>query len=59
VDSLSLEETKTLEEIYPKVKPFLHKRNCSYRGTGTWTTGTDGDLETPLIDNKDCAYVIF
>jgi hypothetical protein len=25
---------------------------------GTWTVGTDGDLETPLIDNKDCAYVI-
>jgi hypothetical protein len=24
---------------------------------GTWTVGTDGDLETPL-DNKDCAYVI-
>ena len=21
--------------------------------------GTDGELETPLIDNKDCAYVIF
>jgi hypothetical protein len=25
---------------------------------GTWITGTDGELETPLIDNKDCAYVI-
>jgi hypothetical protein len=42
-EPLSLEETKTLEEIYPKVKP-LPARNCSYRGT-TWTTGTDGDLE--------------
>jgi hypothetical protein len=21
--------------------------------------GTDGDLETPLIDDKDCAYVIY
>jgi hypothetical protein len=26
---------------------------------GVWVVGTDQDLETPLIDNKDCAYVIF
>jgi hypothetical protein len=25
---------------------------------GTSVVGTDGDLETPLID-KDCAYVIY
>jgi hypothetical protein len=25
MEPLSLEETKTLEEIYPKVKPFLNK----------------------------------
>lgn len=57
---LSLEETKILETIYPKVKPFLRKQGIEAIETqGTWIKGTDGDLETPLIDNKDCAYVIF
>jgi hypothetical protein len=37
-----------------KVKPFLRKE-LQLLKQGTWTNGTDGDLETPLIDNKDCA----
>ncbi|NMH24779.1 DUF3109 family protein [Flavobacterium solisilvae] len=57
---LSKEETKILEEIYPKVKPFLRKEGIkAIERLGTWVVGTDQDLETPLIDNKDCAYVIF
>jgi hypothetical protein len=52
---LEKEETTILEEIYPKVKPFL--RNIEK--VGTWVTGKDGELETPLIDGADCAYVIF
>jgi len=57
---LSKEETKILEEIYPKVKPFLRKEGVeAIERLGTWVVGTDQDLETPLIDNKDCAYVIF
>ena len=57
---LSLEETKILEEIYPKVKPFLRKEGIeAIEKLGTWVKGTDQDLETPLIDEKDCAYVIF
>jgi len=57
---LSLEETKILEEIYPKIKSFLSKEGiAAIEAQGTWTKGTDGDIETPLIDNKGCAYVIF
>ena len=57
---LSEAETKILEEIYPKVKPFLRKEGIeAIEKLGTWVVGTDQDLETPLIDNKDCAYVIF
>ena len=57
---LSEAETKILEDIYPKVKPFLRKEGiAAIEAQGTWAKGTDGDLETPLIDNKDCAYVIF
>ena len=57
---LTTEETKILEEIYPKVKPFLRKKGIeAIESKGTWVHGDDGDLETPLIDGKDCAYVIF
>ena len=57
---LSEEETKILEKIYPQVKPFLRKEGIeAIEKLGTWVVGTDNDLETPLIDNKDCAYVIF
>lgn len=57
---LTTEETKILEEIYPQVKPFLRKKGIeAIESKGTWVHGDDDDLETPLIDGKDCAYVIF
>jgi hypothetical protein len=57
---LSEEETKTLDLIYPLVKPFLRKEGiAAIEAQGAWRIGTDGDFETPLIDEKDCAYVIF
>lgn len=57
---LTEEETKILAEIYPKVKPYLRKEGiAAIEKQGTWLVGTDGELETPLINNKDCAYVIF
>ncbi len=57
---LEKEETKILEEIYPKVKPFLRKEGIdAIEDQGTSTVNEDGELETPLIDGADCAYVIF
>lgn len=57
---LTEDETKILEHIYPKVKPLLRPEGvAAIEAQGTWVVGTDGDLETPLIDNRDCAYVIF
>jgi len=57
---LNEEETKILDEIYDKVKPFLRPEGiAAIEAQGKWVVGTDGELETPLIDNKDCAYVIF
>jgi hypothetical protein len=49
---LSLEETTILEGIYPKVKPFLRKAIAVIEAQGTSVVGTDGELETPLIDGK-------
>ena len=57
---LTMEETKILEQIYPKIKPFLRKEGiAAIEQAGTWVKGAEQDLETPLINNKDCAYVIF
>ncbi|MBU3680679.1 MAG: DUF3109 family protein [Flavobacterium sp.] len=57
---LSKEETAILESIYPQIKPFLRPEGvAAIEAQGSWTTGTEGELETPLIDNRDCAYVIY
>ncbi len=57
---LSKEETIIMAEIYPKVKPYLRPEGVkAIEVQGTHTESEMGELETPLIDNKDCAYVIF
>ncbi|MEO6346921.1 MAG: DUF3109 family protein [Aquaticitalea sp.] len=57
---LELEETKILQSIYPKVKPFLRKQGiAAIEAQGSFTTNDFGEHETPLIDGADCAYVFF
>lgn len=57
---LDKEETAILEEIYPVIKSYLRPEGiASIEENGTWVVGEDGDYETPLINNKECAYVIF
>ncbi|WP_324068021.1 MAG: DUF3109 family protein [Flavobacterium sp.] len=57
---LDEEETKILAEIFPKVKPFLRSEGVkAIEEQGTHVVSDFGELETPLIDGKDCAYVIF
>ncbi len=57
---LDPEETKILQDIYPKVKPFLRKEGiAAIEAQGTFITTEDGELETPLINGADCAYVTF
>lgn len=57
---LTKEETQILEDIYPEVKPFLRKEGIkAIEEQGTFITSHFGELETPLIDGADCAYVIF
>lgn len=53
-------ETKILQEIYPKVKPFLRPEGIqAIEEQGTFITGEEGEFETTLIEGRDCAYVIF
>ncbi len=57
---LEKEETKILDDIYPKIKPFLRKEGIDViEKEGTWTTSDFGELEAPLINGSDCVYVIF
>ncbi len=57
---LDKDEVQQLETIYPKVKPFLRKEGiASIESQGTSITTENGALETPLVNNKECAYVIF
>lgn len=57
---LDEEETKILEEIYPKIKPYLRPEGIkAIEEQHTHTVDIDGDLVTPLVNNAECAYVIF
>lgn len=57
---LEEKETLILDEIYPKVKPFLRKEGIeAIEQQGKWVIGEDGEFETPLIHGEDCAYVTF
>ncbi|WP_341215887.1 DUF3109 family protein [uncultured Wocania sp.] len=57
---LDKEETQILKDIYSKVKPFLREAGIdAIEKQGTHITTDFGDFETPLINNADCAYVIF
>lgn len=53
-------EIDKLKEIYPIVKSYLRKEGVeAIERQGTHVKTTDGELETPLINGEDCAYVIF
>ncbi|MBD0824755.1 DUF3109 family protein [Aestuariibaculum marinum] len=58
---LDKEEAQILKDIYPKVKPYLRQEGIDViesQGTSV-TSEEDGELETPLINGADCAYVIY
>lgn len=54
------EEIEILKEIYPKVKPFLRPEGiAAIEKQGTYIETEDDELETPLVEGKECAYVTF
>ena len=57
---VSKEETEILETIYPIVKPFLRPEGIeAIEAQGTFITTDLNELETPLVNGKECAYVTF
>lgn len=57
---LEEEEIKKLDDIYETVKPFLRKEGiAAIENQGTYIVKENGDLETPLVNGAECAYVTF
>ena len=54
------DEVEILKDIYPKVKPFLRPEGiAAIDKQGTHVLSTTNELETPLVNKKECAYVTF
>ncbi len=54
------DEVAIMNDIYPKVKPFLRQEGIeAIEKQGATITTDFGDLETPLVNGAECAYVVF
>ena len=57
---LESEEADILAKIYDKVKPFMREKGIrEVEQQGFSVIDKDGDLTTPLVNNKECAFVYF
>lgn len=53
-------EAGILEKLYPSIKPYLRRKGIkAIEKQGVHVVDSDGDVVTPLVDNKECAYAIF
>ncbi len=57
---LEEEELEQLRRHFPVLKEYLREEGLrAIEEQGLYTTNEQGEHETPLIDGKDCAYVIY
>lgn len=57
---LDEDELKVLDEIYEKIKPYLRKEGIeAIEQQGKYVKDYEGEWTTPLVNNRECAYVIF
>jgi len=57
---LTEEETDILKQIYPQVKPYMTQEGiAAVEEQGHYVLDIDDDLVTPLVNNRECAYVIY
>ena len=57
---LEADEVSLLQENYDKILPFLNEKGrASIAAMGVHVVGEDGSLETPLVENAECAYAVF
>lgn len=57
---LDEDERQILKDIYPQVKPYLHKEGiAAIEAQGTHVVSDFDEPETPLVNGGECAYVNF
>ena len=57
---LEEKETGILQDLFPEIKPFLRAEGIkAIEEQGSYIKGKDGEWETPLVDDQECAYVVF
>ncbi len=57
---LTPDEALTLEQILEKVKPFMSTEGITaVNEQGVALIDNDGDLVTPLINGRECAFAVF
>ncbi|WP_396597822.1 DUF3109 family protein [Dokdonia sp. R86516] len=56
---LEEEEVTIMADIYDKVKPFLRPEGIAAIEEQGTSIVRDGELETPLVNGAECAYVTF
>ncbi len=54
------EEKSRLEDSYEKIKPYMRKKGViEIDKNGLALYDDDGDLTTPLVNNRECAFAVF
>lgn len=57
---LTQQEADLLDILLPAIKPFLSAKGLqTIEGHGVSVVDLDGDLVTPLVEDKECAFAIF
>jgi hypothetical protein len=57
---LNEEEASVLDDIYEDVKPYMTQNGKeAIEEQGKYIIDSEGDLVTPLINGKECAYTFF
>lgn len=57
---LDKEELNILDDIYEDIKPYLRKEGIeAIERKGKYEKDIDGEWVTPLVDNRECAYLIY
>ncbi len=57
---LEEEEISILEDDIDEIKPFMNEKGCAVvEKTGVFEYDMDGEMVTPLVNDRECAFVVF
>ncbi len=57
---LERDEIDILDQEFENIKPYLRPEGiAALEEQGNWIERESGELETPLVNNKECAYATF